>query len=65
MKVERKEAKFQPVVITLETQYEVNALWDLLGQVSEKYKVDGIHKDIYSKLFNHAERDKAYYYYNL
>lgn len=33
MKVERKEAEFQPVVITLETQDEVNALWDLLGQL--------------------------------
>lgn len=33
MKIERAESKFQPVVITLESQEEVDILKDLVGRI--------------------------------
>lgn len=33
MKVERKEAEFKPVVITLESQEEVDMMWELAASI--------------------------------
>lgn len=42
MKVERKEAKFEPVVITLESQEEVDALADIIA-LAANHTPDVVH----------------------
>lgn len=65
MKVEKAETKFTPVVITLETQEEVDALSDLLALVSNECEAT-VHgssgwkcKEFYSHFYDHIEQHSS------
>lgn len=67
MKIERQETKFQPVTITLETQKEVDILYELLGLVAGTGDVRNTIDSFYSELgrmTEHSGDSSDYKYFN-
>lgn len=63
MKIERKEAKFEPVIITLESQEEVDILKDLVGHIVNGGVARNFTSQIYDKLddgLSDVETDKYF-----
>lgn len=63
MKIERAESKFEPVVITLETQEEVDILKDLVGRIINGGVARDFTSQIYDKLddgLSNVETDKYF-----
>lgn len=64
MKVERKENAFNPVIITLTSQEEVDALWDLLGQVNtDSTPLEGLYEILEGD--GHTQATCAYTYFKI
>lgn len=58
MKITRKESEFQPVVITLETQDEVDQMYAVMRYVDFKNKQDDITNKLFSELYAFQLGDK-------
>ena len=61
MKIQRKESEFQPVVITLETQDEVDQMYAVMRFVDFRNKPN----DITNELFSLLEEYQDGYKYNV
>lgn len=62
MKVERKESKFEPIVIILESQFEVDVLRELCGSVGGRSKARDFTSSVYESLGEFSDQDENFYF---
>lgn len=64
MKVERKESKFEPIVIILESQFEVDVLKEVVGSIGGSGEAREFTSSIYYALCEYSSTDDGDEYSN-